>query len=191
MKRLYEKVLKENWHLETERLILRKFITRDREDAFEFGSDEKTLEYLIWEGFADISQADNAIIGYYSNPGVYAVVLKATRKCIGCIDIRLKTEDEKASLGYVLNRYFWNQGYMSEALEAVLRLCFDVLGLNRVEAEHFLGNSASGRVMEKCGMKFEGVSFQGRKVKGKYTDCVHYAVLRSEWDELMHTGERQ
>ena len=66
---------------------------------------------------------------------------------------------------------------MTEALSAVLNLCFEKLELNRVESTHYVGNEGSGRVMQKCGMKFEGMSPQKEKVKGVFVDMVHYGII--------------
>ena len=55
-----------------------------------------------------------------------------THKCIGCIDIRVVPQHQKARFGFILNRHYWNKGYMTEALSAVISFCFNVLELNRV-----------------------------------------------------------
>ncbi|HHW11383.1 MAG TPA: GNAT family N-acetyltransferase [Firmicutes bacterium] len=63
----------------------------------------------------------------------------------------------------------------------MLDLAFSKLGLNRVESTHYAGNEASGRVMAKCGMKFEGKGRQEVKIKGIYHDVLHYGILKEEW----------
>ena len=90
-------------------------------------------------------------------------------------------EHDRASFGYVLNRSYWGNGYMTEALSSVLRLCFEKLELNRVEADHYAGNEGSGKVMQKTGMKLEGVAKQQVKVKGVFHDVAHYGITREEW----------
>ena len=178
----YMEVLYDNEELKTKRLLLRKFRKEDVFDVLEFGSDKETLKYLIWEGVKTEEEALESIVGYYwSTPGIFAIELKENQKCIGCIDLRLKAEHEKSSFGFVLNRGYWNKGYMSEALAAVLELCFDKLDLNRVESCHYVGNEGSGRVMEKCGMKLEGVSKQGDKVKSVFRDVVYYGIVKEDW----------
>jgi len=98
-----------------------------------------------------------------------------------CIDVRVNPDHEKASFGYVLNRNYWNHGYMTEALEAILKLCFEDLELNRVEATHYVGNEASGKVIENCGMRQEGIALQEVKIKGKFHDVVHYGITKDQW----------
>ncbi|MCL2357743.1 MAG: GNAT family N-acetyltransferase [Defluviitaleaceae bacterium] len=173
----YAEILYDSEILHTPRLTLRKFRKDDAEDLFEYGSDAKTLEFLVWEGLKTVDDAKAAIINsYWARQGFFAIQLG--EKCIGCIDLRLDPKHEKASFGYVLNRAFWGKGYMTEALSALLALCFEKLELNRVESQHYTGNEGSGRVMEKCRMRREGLSPQKEKIKGIFRDIVHYGITR-------------
>lgn len=178
----YKEILYDNEVLVTERLILRKFVKEDASDILEYGSDAETMKYLHWDGVQTIDEALNGIINFYwSKPGIFAIELKENKKCIGCIDLRINPEHEKSGFGYVLNRRYWNRGYMTEVLSAILKLCFEKLDLNRVEAEHFAGNEGSGRVMRKCGMEFEGIRKQELKVKGIFRDVVYYGITKERW----------
>jgi [ribosomal protein S5]-alanine N-acetyltransferase len=178
----YKEVLFDYEQLETKNLILRKFEKSDVEDIYEYGSDEETVKYLVWDAFKNIDDAKSNIINYYwSRPGIFAIVLKENKKCIGCISLELEPQHEKGSFGYVLNRNYWRKGYMTEALYSILDLCFDKLELNRVEATHYIGNEGSGKVMKKCGMEFEGIGKQEIKVKGIFHDVAHYGITRKLW----------
>lgn len=178
----YKEILYDNETLDAKNITLRKFKKSDEEDVFEYGSDEETLKYLVWDGLKTIDDAKTAIVEFYwSRQGIFAIELKENSKCIGCIDIRLEPEHEKASFGYVLNRRYWGKGYMTEALSAVLNMCFEMLDLNRVESTHYIGNEASGKVMKKCGMEFEGIGKQEVKVKGVFHDVAHYAITKEMW----------
>lgn len=177
----YKEIFLNTRTLHTRRLLLREFTLQDEEDVLDYGSDEMTLKYLIWNGITDILGARVAITNYYSKPGVFALALEETNKCIGCIDLRLEPQYEKGSFGYILNRRYWNQGYMSEALLRILRFCFEELGLNRVEATYYAGNEGSGRVMVKCGMIQEGIGIQEVKVKGIFHNVVHLGMIREQW----------
>ncbi len=185
MKCNYIDIIRKNPVIETNRLLLRKFNIKDKEAVLAYGSDKQTLKYLVWTGITDPAEAEKVITVYYSKPGVYALELKKSNQCIGCIDIRIEPQHEKASFGYMLNREFWNHGYMTEALKAILELCFTKLELNRVEASHYVGNEGSGRVMQKSGMRFEGISVQEVKIKGIFQDVVHYGITRAQWNEMM------
>ncbi|HBT16403.1 MAG TPA: N-acetyltransferase [Firmicutes bacterium] len=181
----YNKILAENPVLESERLVIRPFFMDDVNEVFLYASDDQVTEYLTWSSHTDLAQTEKIVKEVFlGKPGVYAIELKAEQKCIGCIDLRLCPEHDKASFGYVLNRKYWNQGYMSEALQLILNLSFTKLQLNRVEATHFVGNEGSGRVMEKCGMKYEGKGSQEVKIKGNYYDVIRYAILKENWVSL-------
>lgn len=178
----YLEVLNDHESHDTENLLLRKFTIEDASDVLEYGSDADTLKYLVWAGISTIDDAKAAIMEYYwSRSGFFAIEQKKSKKCIGCIDLRLEPEHEKASFGYVLNRQYWGKGYMTEALLTLLEFCFEKLGLNRVESTHFAGNEGSGKVMQKCGMECEGLARQEVKVKGVFHDVAHYGITRERW----------
>jgi len=178
----YNEVLYANERIETPRLILRRAQIKDAADIFEYGSDPEVTKTLEWDGLTTIDEARDSIFNYYWEvPGKWLIELKGEGKVIGGIDVRLKHSHDKASFGYALNRHFWGKGYMAEALEAVVVLCFDKLEANRVEARHFAGNEASGRVMEKVGMKLEGLAKQGEIVKGKPHDVLFYGLCREDY----------
>ena len=184
----YEDVLKNHTRIETARLLLRKAKESDADDMLEYASDEETIRYIDWSGAKTRAEIVRSIKDFHSSyPGVWAIELKENQKCIGTIHITLKEEHEKCEFGFILNRAYWNHGYMTEALSAVLELCFGALDLNRVEALHYAGNEGSGRVMQKCGMKREGVSILGRKVKGVFRDAVHYGITKEQWQSANRT----
>ncbi len=145
-------------------------------------SDEQVTRFLTWERHTRKEQSQSSIRDYYrSRPGIYALELKEEGKCIGCIDLRLEPTHEKAGFGYLLNRKYWNRGYMSEALGAILNLCFGPLGLRRVEGTHYAGNEGSGKVMQKCGMLYEGTGRKEVKERGIFWDLVHYGILAEDY----------
>lgn len=178
----YTEILEQHKILETARLILRPFSMSDLEDVFEMASDERVTEFLTWERHTRREESEKSIRDYYmTRPGIYAMELKAEGKCIGCIDLRPEPAHEKAGFGYMLNRAYWNRGYMTEALNALLALCFGPLGMRRVEGTHYTGNEGSGRVMEKCGMLYEGMGRQEVKEKGVFRDLRHYGILAEDY----------
>ena len=178
----YNEILRENSTIETNRLILRPFSMKDVQDVFLYASDDSVTKYLTWPPHTDISQTEKVVKKFYlDKPGFFAVELKSERKCVGCIELRICAEHDKASFGYVLNRRYWNKGYMTEALKTIIDLAFSKIGLNRIESTHYVGNEGSGRVMQKCGMRCEGKALQEVKIKGIFYDVVHYAILREDW----------
>jgi [ribosomal protein S5]-alanine N-acetyltransferase len=73
---------------------------------------------------------------------------------------------------------------MTEALKEIIRITFDELNLNRIEATYYVGNEKSGKVMRKCGMGYEGIARKEVKIKGNYMDVVHYGLLKEDWKNL-------
>jgi [ribosomal protein S5]-alanine N-acetyltransferase len=86
-----------------------------------------------------------------------------------------------AEIGYWIGVDFWNKGYATQAARAICEFGFRVVGLHRMFAHHMANNPASGRVMQKIGMRHEGL-LRGHVKKGEaYRDVHVYGVLREEW----------
>ena len=83
-------------------------------------------------------------------------------------------------IGYCIGRKWWHQGITSEALKAVMDFMFDVVGANRIESRHDPRNPNSGKVMQKCGMKFEGTMRSSDINNQGLVDASYYALLKSE-----------
>src|SRR5204863_8911861 len=96
----------------------------------------------------------------------------------------------RAELGYCIGRPYWGQGIVPEAVRAIMKLGFEQIGLNRIEARCFIENKASARVMEKCGMKYAGVHREQMLVKGRFESCKMYAILRRDYYEQNSTGNQ-
>jgi len=167
--------------IDTQRLHLRHFLEQDAQDVYEYASDAQTIQYLTWPAHKSVQESKKIIIHLLSNEGTYAIVLKETGKVIGCIDLRIVSYTE-ASFGYVLNRTYWNQGFMSEALQAVLSYMFQDLGIETVESCHETENPASGAVMKKCCMQWTHLAKQ-ETMFGKTTDNDHYCMTKNAWTQ--------
>lgn len=89
----------------------------------------------------------------------------------------------QAKLGYWLGVPYWNRGYMTEAVQALVGYGFTELGLNKITASHFARNPASGRVMQKLGMTQEGLLRQDVRKNDDFEDLVLYGLLAEEWTE--------
>lgn len=169
-----------------DRLILRKITPADAKDMYEYASDGDLTEYLLWSPHPDIGYTRKYIrsLGrYYARGEFYdwGVELRENGKFIGtCGFASIDQENRSAEIGYVINNAYRGMGYAVEAARAVIRIGFDELNLNRIEARYMVGNSASERVMRKLGMTYEGVCREEIFVKGKYRDIGHYALLRSD-----------
>ena len=172
--------------METPRLLLRKIRRRDAADLFEWCSDDQVARYVLWDAHEQISETRSYIrqvrAAYrHGLPSSWAIVLKSSRKVIGTIGFMwFSRENRSAEVGYSLARSCWGQGYMTEALSRVLRAAFEDLKLNRVEAQYDVRNPASGRVMEKSGMRHEGILRNRILNKGEYVDVGICSMIASD-----------
>ena len=181
----YNEILYANQTIECKNIILRKAKIEDAQTVLDKGTDPEVLKYIIWPGLNTIEEARESIFNFFwSRPGIWMIEDKASGRCAGDIGINLMPAHEKVGMMYSLSREFWARGIMTEALAAVIDLCFEKLELNRVEAAHIAGNIGSGRVMKKCGMVKEGVAVQSMKVKGAFVDMVSYGITREMWKSL-------
>mgnify|MGYP002234885656 FL=1 len=117
--------------------------------------------------------------------GCYAIVLKETGHPIGKIkfqrDIR-RSGVKSLSIGYELAKPYWGQGYMTEALRAMVQYGFERKGLDVLAISHFAGNDRSRRVIEKCGFRYEGILYQAyRRYDGMVFDDVCYSILKEDY----------
>ena len=175
--------------LETEDLILRKPRIRDAKDIYSYASDPEVARYVLWEPHRSVSETASFIRDLRARiragcPSSWVVVLRGTGTVIGTVGfVWYSAENNAAELGYSFSREYWNHGYATQALRAVIDAVFSSLPLNRLEAQHDVRNPASGRVMQKCGLTQEGI-LRGRILnKGEYVDTALYSILRSDWEK--------
>jgi RimJ/RimL family protein N-acetyltransferase len=100
---------------------------------------------------------------------------------LGAVGLSLVPAHRRAELGYWIGVPYWNQGFATEAGQAMLWYGFEGLALHRIQAHHFARNPASGRVMQKLGMRYEGQSRQYLMRWGEFEDVERYAMLRDEY----------
>ncbi len=173
--------------LECDRLILRKMRKSDACDMFEYARLDEVTRYLLWNPHDSIAYTEQ-YLGYvqsqYKEGTFYdwAVILKSENKMIGtCGFTRIDTDNNVGEVGYVINPIYRGLGLAAEAVKKVIDFGFENLELHRIEAKFIVGNEASLRVMEKSGMKFEGVARGSMLIKGEYRDIGKCAILKNEY----------
>ncbi len=183
--------------LETERLILRRFTAADAEAAYRnWTNDPEVAKYMRWQAHKDVEETKRVFSGWeqgYANPALYlwAITLKESGEPIGSISLTILNEfDACADVGYCTGREYWGQGYVTEALKAVLRHAFESVEVNRIETYHSTRNPASGRVMQKAGMQYEGLARQKYRSNLGYEDSDQYAILRDDYLAARCEGSR-
>lgn len=174
--------------IETDRLILRRYKIEDAGAMYKnWASDSEVTKFLTWQPHSSVDVSRSIIEDWlkkYSDEKYYhwAIVLKDNgNEPIGGISVVHMNEDiSMVHIGYCLGRAWWRRGIMSEALKAVTDFMFDTVEVNRVEARHDPRNPNSGKVMQKCGMKYEGTLRSADRNNQGICDACYYALLRSE-----------
>jgi RimJ/RimL family protein N-acetyltransferase len=116
---------------------------------------------------------------------VFALMERSSHLLIGAAGLgNINREYESAEIGFWIGKPYWNFGYATEAVSSLLGYGFGTLGLNRIQGRHFARNPASGRVMEKCGMKYEGCLRQYVKKWGDFEDVKVFGMLKGEVGNL-------
>ncbi len=174
--------------IETERLILRRFQVEDAEEMYQnWASDPEVTKFLTWPTHKDASLTRSLLedwVKRYEELSSYNWVmeLKETGEVIGNISVvKLREDIAAADMGYCMGRAWWGMGLMPEALRAVMSYLFTEVGMNRIAACHDVNNPKSGRVMDKAGMRVEGILRAAGKNNIGVCDEVWHAALKEEW----------
>lgn len=96
--------------------------------------------------------------------------------------------NRRTEIGYALGRAYWGNGYMQEALRALLAYAFEVLDLHRIEADVDPRNAASIRTLERLGFQREGFLRERWHVNGEIQDAFFYGLLRPDWETVTRSG---
>lgn len=147
--------------LETKRLILRRYEPRDAEDMYRnWAADEENIRFFGFEPHKSAAESKHQLalqIQGYGRQDYYlwCIESKADAVAIGYIYLNAIDElQESAAVHYLIGKAYWHRGFATEALACVLDFCFDVVGFCKIHSHHRVNNAASGRVMQKCGMRF-------------------------------------
>ena len=175
--------------LETERLVLRQFRIEDADAMFNnWANDPVVTKYLMWPYHKDVETSRRVLDDWtrqYSKVDYYqwAIVLREIGdEPIGSIAVVHKDDDiEMVHIGYCIGKRWWNQGITSEALTALIKFFFEEVKLNRIEARHDPRNPNSGKVMMKCGLKYEGTKREADWNNQGRCDCALYAILSKDY----------
>lgn len=178
--------------LETERLILRKFIESDLDSIYKnWSSDDEVTKFLTWTTHKNIDDSKiflNSCFERYKTEDnyIWAIELKETGEVIGSISVpAVKESVKEVALGYCLGTKWWRRGIMTEAGQAVIKYLFEGIGVERISAVYAKDNFKSRMVMLKLGMKYEGTLRRAVLCNSGIVDIVCYALLRCEYDDYV------
>lgn len=182
MKHLGTKEIRSN------RITLRRFKKSDAFDMFNnFTNDIDVVKYLTWAPHKDIEVTRariDFVLESYKNDNYYewAIVLNENNQVIGSIAAMSPNDIIKqCEIGYCMSKEHWGKGIMTECLSNLIDYLINDVGFNRIQARHDIQNPASGKVMIKAGMKYEGLLRQSSKnnINGIY-DCKIYSILKDD-----------
>lgn len=173
--------------LVTDRLVLREPAARDVEAVFEMESDPVAMRYWSRPPMQELAEARAAVeraMGYFpARTGIrWSICRPADDWMLGHVSLfNFNDQSGRGEIGYGLARRHWGQGYMHEALVAVVDFAFGPLGLRRLEADIEPRNLASVRALERLGFEREGLLRERWQVADEISDSVLMGLLAREW----------
>lgn len=175
--------------IETKRLVLRRMEHTDAQSVFDHWlSDERVADNRINPAHKTVTETVERvamIVSQYNSEKFcyWAIVLKASGELIGEIDLyNFDNTTGNCEVSYSLGYKWWNNGYGTEALGAVVEFGFIHMNVHKISAAHNIDNPASGKIMRKVGMAQEGViRHMIRNAKSQYKDCAVYGILQEEY----------
>lgn len=173
--------------LRTDRLLLSALRATDIPQIVAYANNFKVAQYtkniphpyrekdaVFWLNLANTGKMSGTKF-------IWAIRNPDTEAFMGGIGLHVNGKHKHAELGYWIAEPFWGKGFITEAADAVIRFGFEQVGLERVAAHHLAVNGASGRVMEKNGMQYEGTLRQHMYRLGKLHDVRCYGILLEEF----------
>jgi len=148
--------------IKTRRLLMRPWQESDAQMLFKYASDPEVGPRAGWEPHQSVEESERIIREVFTNDHTWAVVRRRSGEVIGCMgyydhwNSNIKIGEADVEIGYWIARPYWNKGYCTEALRAMINYCFNTLGAPTLWSDFFVDNPASGRVMEKCGFRDTG-----------------------------------
>lgn len=177
--------------LNTKRLLLKKLETASSEQLFKnVFSDKSVAAYMSWEQYKSEEDVKNYLAEwqrtYYENlqECYWGIFLKNNGELIGTI--YLYPENINAELGFISycqGSKYWGNGYMSEAVVAVLKFAFCEIGYNNIYSFCAESNTRSRHALERLGFKKEALLRCYDKTVYGIEDCYYYSLLKSEFEK--------
>lgn len=176
--------------IRTARLLLRPYRDVDAPEVQRLAGDARvsdttlTIPHPYPDGIAEMWIATHEAAWTSGRGAVFAITQLADDQLVGTVGLTIRLEQQSAELGYWIGYPFWGHGFCTEAAQAALDFGFAVLGLGRIHAHHFERNPASGRVMQKVGMREEFFRPGAIEKRGVREDIRGYAITRAAWEEI-------
>lgn len=172
--------------LNTEDLHLRPLRLADVTGMYAMLSDPECMKYWCKPALTDIDDALEVLREDIEsdNQGdsiCWAITRRGQDEMIGkCILLQFSPGNHRAEIGFMLNRDYWRQGFMQQALEAVIDFAFNTLGFHRLEADVDPDNAGSLGILEKLGFEREGLFRDRWLTGGKWVDSVMLGLINPD-----------
>lgn len=171
-------------YVETERLYFRRFNLNDAKELAKQLNHRDMLENLLHLPYPyTIDHARWWILQHdelFDHDRIYefAIILKETNKLIGSIGLSYIEKNKHGETGYWIAKDYWGKGYATEALKGLIKWAFEEKDFHKVIASHFARNKASGKVMQKAGMTYEGCQKEHILKDGVFHDSILYGIIK-------------
>jgi ribosomal-protein-alanine N-acetyltransferase len=173
--------------LKTERLTLRNFRRKDIENIYKIRTCKDVMKYMDAHKMESLEEAERflnyTLKTHREGQAInWIITLKGSDDMIGYVGFwRVDKSHYRSEIGYALNKKFWNMGIMSEAIKESLKYGFENMGLNSIEANVNPINTASLKLLEKCGFKKEGYFRENYYFDGKFIDTVTFSMIKKDY----------
>ena len=169
--------------IETERLILRAWTIDDAPELFAYAKNPLVGPAAGWKPHSSIDETREYLSHTIEKDETWALVLKSEHRVIGSVGLHHRDVETVREIGYVMHPDYWGNGYMTEAVKAVIRFAFEDLRLDIVQIGHFPENARSKSVIRKCGFQYEGTLRRSYKIfDGTVKDDCRYSMTREEYE---------
>lgn len=166
------------------KVILREFELKDAEQLYNnWGKDEEVSKYMLWKNYKSIDDAINSINYYiecYKKDDPFKqYAIEYEGNVVGSINIVTSKKHKTGEIAYCLSKKYWRNGIMSEAIKLLTNYYFENFDLVRISAEVIEPNTASRKLLEKCGFELEGILRKKYFCKtNKHEDVYVYAIVK-------------
>ena len=175
-----------NTVLKTERLILRPWRQEDLDDFYEYAKVDGVGQMAGWLPHESKEKTQMILDSFITHKKTFALELDG--KVIGSLGIETYNPEkypdlellQGRSIGYVLSKNYWGQGFMPEAVKAVQQYLFETVGLDFLLISHFVWNGQSRRVIQKSGFRYLQTSIHETHY-GTKEPTLEYILRKEDW----------
>ena len=171
--------------IKTKRLILRPFETTDLKDFYEYCKNPAVGLNAGWKPHESLNESYVVLLSFIKSGGIWALTERGSDKVIGSVGVHFDDFDKSPKVkmvGYALAQEYWGRGYMTEAVDAVIRYAFKKLKLKKLTIYHFTDNLRSKRVIEKSGFKFiKELKAHYKMFDGTLRDELYYELSAEDY----------